>query len=1050
MNKNILRGALLLVFLLILASAIHAESLDEEQARYAAAAFFSPSSPSSRLRAKGRQLVLRSEGHEGGCYIFERPEGGVVFVADDDAVGRTVLGYTDGGCFDARDLPIGLQDWLGQVGVLMDAVHEGRLVKSDVRRRAGSIVVPALLQTYWNQGAPYNNLCPTVEGERCLTGCVATAMAQVMKYWEWPEHGYGSVIYDDTGCGQTLSTDLANHVYDWENMLNGYHPGSYTEAQATAVATLMRDCGYAVQMSYTPYESGATLRAATIQRYFHYDASAKERYREDYPEEMWHAFIQQDLQARHPVLYSGFGMQGGHEFILDGFTTEDYYHVNWGWGSNMDGWFMLTDLNDFNQWQWMISNLIPDRSADEEFVVYSKSNDVLTIKATGSMSEMYQLKNAPWREECDLFRKIVFSEGLTSIVEGFGYAYENDRQWRFSNLEEVVLPEGLLSIGQDAFLAAPKLTTVRLPSTLLHMDYAFFGCESLRSLHLPKSLEEFTDILPNLSELTVDEENPFLCAKDNVLYSKDGKHLLFVPQGLKQVTISETTKEIADVYFLKYCIPIVSKCMTAPKLPTYVIKNPALFDSDRGYLYIPYGSTGYESWISILPSGWKVIYYNIDRIPEMKITWALDEGTLTLSGWGEQQAGEYEADLAPYYPNRSGVQQLVVDEGITGLCQRAFHGYGSLTEADLPSTLCYIDSYCFGGSGITTISCHARQAPTLGSHAFTGMPQNGTLRVPEGSDYSAWLNALPSGWRIEQVPEVFATCYLHTGESVYVGDMKEWNELLASYPNAVGIINPRYEELLSVTHNILTEDATAEGGYRCPDFRLTDLSYGYATADKAPMTGFYSPVSFSVTKGKYIRKLTEGYNTVCLPFAFSKEKLPKDCQIYSYSHFDSDISNAFFVPQTTAEAGQGYILKCDMPGVEWQADLSDKTIVTRPASTGMGNMRGTFVSTENYQGIGYSPRAKDNVFAPLAQYLHPFRACFIINSPSAPAEVRICLSDEADGISLTPALSQGEGVLYKQGSTIVNLAGQKIVNGKWSNGKLRRGVNIVDGKIVIR
>jgi hypothetical protein len=132
-----------------------------------------------------------------------------------------------------------------------------------------------------------------------------------------------------------------------------------------------------------------------------------------------------------------------------------------------------------------------------------------------------------------------------------------------------------------------------------------------------------------------------------------------------------------------------------------------------------------------------------------------------------------------------------------------------------------------------------------------------------------------------------------------------------------------------------------------------------------------------------------------------------------------------------------------MSGVEWQTDLSGKTIVNRPVSTGMGNMRGTFVTTEDYQGIGYNPRAKDNVFAPLAQHLHPFRACFIIDTPSAPEELHICLSEDADGISLTPTLSQSEGVLY-------NLAGQKIVNGKWSNGKLQRGVNIIDGKIVIR
>ena len=1045
MNKHIFRGALLLFFLLLPATVVRAESLDEEQARYAAAEFFSPSSQSTRLRAKGRQLVLRSNGHEKGYYIFDRPEGGVVFVADDDAIGRTVLGYTDGGSFDSENLSIGMQDWLDQVGVLMDAVHEGKINRTDVRRKAGDIVVPQLTSTYWNQRAPYNNLCPTKNGQRCLTGCVATAMAQVMRYWGWPKYGSGSVSYYDEGCGQMLSTDLSSHEYDWGNMLADYSTGNYTAEQATAVATLMRDCGYAVQMHYTPEASAAVISARTMQTYFNYSAVAKDRYVGQYPEDMWHDYIRQDLQAGRPVLYNGQGASDGHEFILDGYDSGGYYHVNWGWGGWEDGWFMLTNLHGYNNEQWMINNLVPDyvipdgeTPSGNDFSYSISTSGVLTIRGTGSMPEIYQLLKAPWRDKCEQIRKIVISEGITSIVENFGFgAEEGDvKLYMFSNLQEIVLPEGLLYIGENAFRHANKLTSVQFPSTLISSSYAFFYCENIKSLHLPKDINEFYDYLPNLSELTVDEQNPSLCAKDNVLYSKNGKHLLFIPQGLERITIAETTEDIYDSFLFQSSIPILSKCTTAPGFPQYITEDLS-YARSRGCIFVPYGSSGYDRWKSLLPSEWRIITYtDIVNLPDMKTTWTLDNGTLTISGWREQRYETFGGENAPYFPNRSQIRKLVVSEGTLSLCWNGFWGYANMTEAELPSTLSYIDGYCFSYSGLKTITCYARQAPTLYNEVFNGMPGNGTLRVPEGADYSSWLTKLPNGWRVEYfTPEPLAVCHLYTGETSTIDDLTGWETLRKQYPNVVGIVNPRYKDWAYMSYNMLKEDATAEGGYRCPYFCLTDLSYNYATTNLAPATGFCSPVPFSITKGEYKRKLVAGYNTVCLPFAISEDGLPANCNMYAYSYFDYEKEDAVFSPQSTTKAGHPCFIT-SKKSAEWQTDLSGMTITALQPSAEDAGMRGTFVSTEEYQGIGYNPRSKDNIFAPLAWNLHPFRACFIIDIPSAPEEVNIRLSDEADRIVSPPGETEKGAVIY-------NLAGQRI-------GKMKRGVNIIDGKIVIR
>ena len=299
-----------LVVALLCVGNVRAESLDEDAARDAAIAYFSPSATGHRLRAKARQLILRSNGHEAGYYIFERPEGGVVFVADDDAIGRTVLGYTEQGSYDPEALPVAMQDWLRQITVLMTAVHEGKIHETEVIRHASSKKVQLPLPL-WDQGEPYNRFCPMLDGQRCITGCVATAMAEVMKYWQWPKHGYGYVSYYDERCGQQLYQYLANNTYDWNNMLEIYYQGGYGDTQATAVATLMRDCGYAVHMHYTPSESNAWVTAGIMQRYFHYGPLAKDRYSGNYSTDQWHDYLHEDLDAGRPVLYSGQSTKSG-------------------------------------------------------------------------------------------------------------------------------------------------------------------------------------------------------------------------------------------------------------------------------------------------------------------------------------------------------------------------------------------------------------------------------------------------------------------------------------------------------------------------------------------------------------------------------------------------------------------------------------------------------------------------------------------------------------------------------------------------------------------
>lgn len=186
--RRFLSGLLVCLCLLGVSGIVRAERLDEKQARQAAVSFFNNSTDRGLRRVKVQQLRLLPAQRRSGCYIFNRDDGGTVFVADDDAIGYTVLGYTDGGSFNPDSIPVGLQDCLDQIGVLMDAVHEGKInQRHKLQTRAGTVVVDPLIKTMWGQGKPYNNLTPTIDGQHCVTGCVATAIAQVLNYWRWPE-----------------------------------------------------------------------------------------------------------------------------------------------------------------------------------------------------------------------------------------------------------------------------------------------------------------------------------------------------------------------------------------------------------------------------------------------------------------------------------------------------------------------------------------------------------------------------------------------------------------------------------------------------------------------------------------------------------------------------------------------------------------------------------------------------------------------------------------------------------------------------------------------
>lgn len=288
---------------------------------------------------------------DNGVYVFNRADGeGYLIVSADDAT-PALLGYADEGLFSLKDMPDGLrymiQEYASQVAWASQNLTPSRAV---AERPARAAIAP-MVTTLWNQSAPYNDLCPLdTISKRSVTGCVATAMAQILKYHNYPAKGTGSNSYTPKGVGKTVSFDFGNTTFQWDKMLDSY-TSSATDEQKTAVATLMLACGVSVNMDYTSDESGASpyAPAPAFINYFGYDKTAAYQSRDLYGILDWEALIYDNLTNCGPVLLDGQSGTGGHEFVCDGYSTDGYFHINWGWGGMSNGYFLLTALDPGSQ-----------------------------------------------------------------------------------------------------------------------------------------------------------------------------------------------------------------------------------------------------------------------------------------------------------------------------------------------------------------------------------------------------------------------------------------------------------------------------------------------------------------------------------------------------------------------------------------------------------------------------------------------------------------------------------------------------------------------------
>lgn len=381
----------------------------------------------SSAKAKSKRVKSVS-GEVPAYYVFPNGEGkGFTVVSGDDRLPE-VVGYSDKGTYDEENLPSNYVGFMKAYEEMVGQLDNGdsrasaSIAEAKALRSSGyqqPTVAPLLGSIQWNQIIPYNKMCPMYNStDRSVTGCVATAMAQVMMYYQYPKTLQADIpAYVSRTKYLSIPQINKGERYDWNNMLPqyaSYEPLNYTDAQAAAVAKLLYHCGVACEMDYGP-SSGANVTPGILSTYFGYDSDLMQDLNRDvFTLAEWSQIMDKELTAKRPILYSGQSSDGGHEFVCDGTDGNGLYHINWGWGGYQDGYFDVTILNPdkggagsgsapdgYNQYCSMIIGITPDNGKVDEPLV-----DVAPVVMIGNGNSSLGFQMKTRNKVTDTFRVI--------------------------------------------------------------------------------------------------------------------------------------------------------------------------------------------------------------------------------------------------------------------------------------------------------------------------------------------------------------------------------------------------------------------------------------------------------------------------------------------------------------------------------------------------------------------------------------------------------------------------------------------------------------------
>ena len=445
-------------------------------------------------RSGGTGTALTMAEARESFYVFNIDSvGGYVIASGDDRM-PDVLGYAYHGTYNAEDIPDNMRAWLqGYVEEYQYLQTCGDAKGASLTAVKGDVVQP-LLECKWSQHFPYNDLCPKINGTNTSAGCVATAMAQVMYYHKWPKQTTKVIPAYTTKTTGISMPQIDIMTIDWDNIMPSYGYYGGTDVQNQAVAKLMLLCGCAVQMNYGLGGSDAYCSPAALTDCFGYNKlSISEVNRSKYSSDIWNQMIYDEVKEGRPVLYSGRTSNGGHQFVIDGYDENDYFHVNWGWGGAQDGYFLLGSLNGYDSEQRAIIGIQGEEDANHKYAYANLAGNTLTFyydnKGETRTGTMFRVNGHEWTG--DEYKSKITAVKFDSSFGDYRYLFSAGSMFR--GMENLTSIQGLKYLNTQnvtdmslMFSNCSKLTSLDVSNfntqNVTSMGSMFEGCSSLTSL----------------------------------------------------------------------------------------------------------------------------------------------------------------------------------------------------------------------------------------------------------------------------------------------------------------------------------------------------------------------------------------------------------------------------------------------------------------------------------------------------------------------------------------------------------------------------------------
>lgn len=695
-------------------------------------------------------------------YIFNASgKNGFVIIAGDDRV-PGILGYSDTGSLNEDDIPCNMQCMLDYYRDAISNLPQNYVPTRKASQSPKNDIAP-MIKTKWGQG--YNDKCPEINGIKCPTGCVATAMAQVVNYNMWPIKKVLAVspytyINDN---GETVNLPgLPPTTFAWDNM---------TDA---SIAELMQYCGYSVKTDYELSGSGAGMANVlpALTGVFGFSGDVRDVYRNSFSDKEWLNMACNELSLGRPLIYEGFGNEG-HCFIVDGYSSDNnLFHVNWGWYGSGDGYFSLDNLivggYNFNYNQGMILNVYPPEKFDAEKSVLEyeilTEDFVANIKGYKGAPENIEVpsviriedqsyKVAGFKERvfagCESLKSIQLPYSLSSIDD---YAFQNCK-----NLSLIELPDGLVSIGEYAFENCTGMTGyLKIPNTVMQIKKgAFKGCGMLSILGfnddgkmLKKELGEQAFMNCTGLEVVYWIQNVFTEIKEETFkgcgllkfscpssLTKIGNSAFEGCDELQTIEIYDNVKEIGD-NALAGCTSLNTlhcEAMIPPVCGNAVFDG---IDKSKCKLNVPASSiSAYkkaDKWCDFNPVCEELKYVKKSD-DEVKVSgYYFNPVDVIVPDQTEIDGRNYRVTEIGWnsFNRCQSLTTVFIPNTVTTIGENAFGACFNLSAVNIPESVTTIEDYAFQACGFTDLN-RPESVTHIGEYAFTLCDHLKEITIPK-------------------------------------------------------------------------------------------------------------------------------------------------------------------------------------------------------------------------------------------------------------------------------------------------------------------------------